>query len=63
VEEGTPQVVALTLPDLDALSSVRLYLPKDLRPVDARRLALKVPTLPPDSVFLQSCYVGWNIML
>jgi hypothetical protein len=44
--EGTPQVVPLTLPYLDALSSVRLYLPKDLRPPDARRLALKVPSSP-----------------
>eukprot|EP00884_Botryococcus_braunii_P015661 jgi/Botrbrau1/2779/Bobra.0164s0056.1 len=41
VAEGTPQVLPLTLPNLDVLSSIRLFLPKDLRPPDARRLALK----------------------
>ena len=32
----------LQLHELDCLSSVRIYIPKDLRPPDARQLALKV---------------------
>lgn len=41
-ESGTPQVVPLHLDEVDALSSVRIYIPKDLRQPDARTLGLKV---------------------
>lgn len=39
---GTAAVVPVQLHELDALSSVRIYIPKDLRPPDARQMALKV---------------------
>jgi len=41
------------LDEIDALSSVRIYIPKDLRQADARALGLKV--LP--SIFL-SCFLS-----
>ena len=41
-ESGTPQVVPIQLDEVDALSSVRIYIPKDLRQPDARTLGLKV---------------------
>ena len=41
-ESGTPQVVPIQLDEVDALSSVRIYIPKDLRQPDARILGLKV---------------------
>lgn len=40
--QGVPYVVPVQLQELDALSSVRIYIPKDLRSTDARTLALKV---------------------
>ena len=46
---GTPQVVPIHLDEIDALSSVRIYIPKDLRQADARALGLKV--LPRKSYF------------
>lgn len=42
---GIPCVVPVQLPELAAFSSVRIYIPKDLRPPDARALALKVSSL------------------
>lgn len=39
---GQAAVVPVQLQELDCLSSVRIYIPKDLRPPDARQLALKV---------------------
>ena len=39
---GSPQVVPIHLDEIDALSSVRIYIPKDLRSADARALGLKV---------------------
>ena len=39
---GTAAVVPMQLQELDCLSSVRIYIPKDMRPPDARQLALKV---------------------
>ncbi len=42
-ESGVPQVVPIQLDEVDALSSVRIYIPKDLRQPDARVLGLKVP--------------------
>jgi len=50
---GSPQVVPIHLDEIDALSSVRIYIPKDLRQADARALGLKV--LP--SIFL-SCFLS-----
>ncbi len=50
---GSPQVVPMHLDEIDALSSVRIYIPKDLRQADARALGLKV--LP--SIFL-SCFLS-----
>ncbi|DBA84763.1 hypothetical protein WJX77_001199 [Trebouxia sp. C0004] len=38
---GSPQVVPIHLDEIDALSSVRIYIPKDLRQADARALGLK----------------------
>jgi hypothetical protein len=38
---GVAAVVPVALEELDALSSVRVYMPQDLRPPDARALALK----------------------
>lgn len=35
-------MVPVQLQELDCLSSVRIYIPKDLRPPDARQMALKV---------------------
>ena len=39
---GGPQVVPIQLEEVEALSSVRIYIPKDLRQADARALGLKV---------------------
>ena len=39
---GQAAVVPVQLQELDCLSSVRIYIPKDLRPPDARQMALKV---------------------
>lgn len=39
---GVAAVVPVSLSELAAFSSVRIYIPKDLRPPDARSLALKV---------------------
>ena len=39
---GQAAVVPVQLQELDCLSSVRIYIPKDLRPPDAREMALKV---------------------
>lgn len=36
-------MVPVALSELAAFSSVRIYIPKDLRPPGARTLALKVP--------------------
>ena len=41
-EPGSGAVVPVQLQELDCLSSVRIYIPKDLRPPDARQMALKV---------------------
>ncbi len=41
-EPGSAAVVPVQLQELDCLSSVRIYIPKDLRPPDARQMALKV---------------------
>ena len=43
--QGVPQVVPCQLSELAALSSVRIYISKDLRPLDSRQLALKVRLL------------------
>ncbi len=42
---GVPCVVPVQLTELAAFSSVRIYIPRDLRPPDARALALKVSSL------------------
>ena len=42
---GVAAVVPVALGELDALSSVRVYMPQDLRPPDARALALKARPL------------------
>ena len=39
---GVAAVVPVALSELAGFSSVRIYIPKDLRPPDARTLALKV---------------------
>ncbi|KAK9840731.1 hypothetical protein WJX81_000998 [Elliptochloris bilobata] len=39
--EGVPLVVPAPLGEIDALSALRIHLPQDLRPPDARALALK----------------------
>ena len=41
-DPGSGAVVPVQLQELDCLSSVRIYIPKDLRPPDARQMALKV---------------------
>lgn len=38
--EGCAEVIGIPLGHLDALSSVRIYLPKDLRTANARKTAL-----------------------
>ena len=43
--QGVPQVVPCQLPELAALSSVRIYISKDLRPLESRQLGLKVRLL------------------
>ena len=49
-EQGVPQVVPIQLSEIEALSSVRIYIAKDLRQPDSRALGLKVtsilPTIP-----------------
>ena len=40
--QGVPQVVPCQLSELAALSSVRIYISKDLRPLESRQLGLKV---------------------
>ena len=42
---GQAAVVPMQLQELDCLSSVRIYIPKDLRPPDARQMALKVRSI------------------
>lgn len=44
---GVACVVPVQLDELAAFSSVRIYVPKDLRPPDARSLALKVHPFAP----------------
>ena len=44
-ENGVAQVVPVQLQEIDALSSVRIYISKDLRQPDARALGLKVTHL------------------
>ena len=45
-EPGSGAVVPVQLQELDCLSSVRIYIPKDLRPPDTRQMALKVAQHP-----------------
>lgn len=45
--QGVPQVVPCQLSELAALSSVRIYISKDLRPLESRQLGLKVRVLTP----------------
>ncbi len=52
---GTTAVVPVQLHELDCLSSVRIYIPKDLRPPDARQLALKVSTCKPSHMLRGQC--------
>ncbi len=40
-DKGEPLVVPILLPLIHALSSVRIYLPKDVRPLDARLSVVK----------------------
>jgi hypothetical protein len=40
-EVAEPRVVRVTLSQVDRLASVRVYVPKDLRPVEARERAAK----------------------
>ena len=40
--QGLPQVVPCQLSELAALSSVRIYISKDLRPLESRQLGVKV---------------------
>jgi len=56
---GSPQVVPIQLDEIDALSSVRIYIPKDLRQADARALGLKV--LPEEHFFL-SLFVSFLLL-
>ena len=39
---GTPLVVPVALTEVVALSSIRVYIPKDLRTPEARALGIKV---------------------
>lgn len=39
---GTPLVVPIALSEVVALSSIRVYIPKDLRTPEARALGIKV---------------------
>ena len=41
-EDGTPCIVPVHLHELDTVSSMRIYIPKDLRQPDARALGIKV---------------------
>ncbi len=41
-DPGLAAVVPVQLQEIDSLSSVRIYIPKDLRPPDARQMTLKV---------------------
>lgn len=41
-DHGVPQVVPIQLSEVEALSSVRIYIAKDLRQPDSRALGLKV---------------------
>lgn len=50
-EEGVPSVVPVRLEEVEGLSSVRIYIPKDLRQPEARALGIKV-TRPPYIPFL-----------
>ena len=45
-EEGTPQVVMVTLQQLAALSSVRVFIHKDLRPQEHCQHGIMVNTQP-----------------
>jgi ATP-dependent RNA helicase DOB1 len=40
-KRGTPQVISIPLDQVDCLSSIRVYIQKDLRPLDARQAAIK----------------------
>ena len=58
--EGVPFVVPVALQEVDALSSVRIYIPKDLRPPDARTLALKVALRSLASVHCSEFSAAWD---
>ena len=45
--QGVPQVVPCRLSESAALSSVRIYISKDLRPLESRQLTLKVRLMAP----------------
>jgi len=57
---GSPQVVPIHLDEIDALSSVRIYIPKDLRQADARALGLKV--LPQEHIFFLLLFVFFLLL-
>ncbi len=57
---GSPQVVPIHLDEIDALSSVRIYIPKDLRQADARALGLKV--LPQAHIFFLLVFVFFLLL-
>ena len=57
---GSPQVVPIHLDEIDALSSVRIYIPKDLRQADARALGLKV--LPQAHIFFLLLFVFFLLL-
>jgi hypothetical protein len=44
--DGTPAIFPITLDEIDALSSVRIYIPKDLRTQESRGLGIKVGATP-----------------
>ena len=63
-DPGSAAVIPVQLQELDCLSSVRIYIPKDLRPPDARQLALKVEPSPccPSSIDVAVGY-GWTVAM
>ena len=52
-EVGVPQVVPIQLSEIESLSSVRIYIAKDLRQTDSKALGLKVSKFSKSSV--QGC--------
>ena len=42
ISGARPEVIAVTLEDIAALSAVRVHLPKDLRPTEARAMCMRV---------------------